>query len=269
MAKIVGAFAMSHVVFEPEKAPAKAARVWAGMREIGRRVGELSPDLIVLATNDHLNNFTLALQTPFIVGVADDYLPLGDMGIPKARFRGDRAFADGFVRFAADAGFDIARAEEIRPDHGLAFPNLVVNPHGRARVLPFYINVGNDVPPAPKRVWNVGQTLRDFIERQRPAREQIVILGAGGLSHWLCESEQGRVNETFDRMVIEKLTSGRGRELAELTADEIRREAGRSGLEVLHWIFAASTLPNSKGEKIFYEPMPEWITGMGGIAITP
>jgi len=48
-----------------------------------------------------------------------------------------------------------------------------------------------------------------------------------------------------------------------------RRDAGRSGLEVMHWIFAAATVPQARGEEIFYEPMPEWITGMGGIALTP
>src|SRR5450432_1587381 len=205
MGTIAGAFAMSHVVFEPEKSPDKAARVWAGMREVARRIGALAPDLLVIATNDHLNNFTLALQAPFIVGVADEYTPLGDMSIPRTAFAGSRSFADGFVRFAAEAGFDVARAEEIAPDPGLAFPNLVVNPGGRIPVVPFYINVANDIPPTPARVWALGLALQQFVTRARPAGERVVVLGAGGISHWLCEPEQGRVNEAFDRMVIDKI----------------------------------------------------------------
>jgi hypothetical protein len=77
------------------------------------------------------------------------------------------------------------------------------------------------------------------------------------------------VNEAFDRMVISRIVNGRARELSALTSEEIRREAGRSGLEVMHWIFAAATVPQARGEEIFYEPMPEWITGLGGIALTP
>ncbi len=269
MGQICGAFAMSHVVFEPEKSPDKAARVWAGMREIARRIASLAPDIIIIATNDHLNNFTLALQAPFIIGVADEYTPLGDMGIPRTAFRGNREFADAFVRFAADAGFDMARAEEVAPDHGLAFPNLVVNPGGRMAVVPFYINVANDVPPTPARVWSLGAVMRQFVASARPTAERVVVLGAGGLSHWLCEPEQGRVNETFDRWAIEKIVSGRAQDLAALTCEQIRHEAGRSGLELMHWIFAAATLTQARGEAIFYEPMPEWITGMGGIALTP
>jgi len=266
---IAGAFAMSHVVFEPEKSPDKARRVWSGMREIGRRIQALEPDLLIIATNDHLNNFTLALQAPFIVGVADEFTPLGDMGIPKQPFRGNREFADGLVRFASDAGFDLARAEEIAPDHGLAFPNLVVNPGGLIPVLPFYINVANDIPPTPARVWSLGGVVRDFVARKRALDERVVILGAGGLSHWLCEPEQGRVNEAFDRMVIDRLVSGRPQELAALTSEQIRLDAGRSGLEVMHWIFAAATVPGATAEEIFYEPIPEWITGVGGVALTP
>jgi aromatic ring-opening dioxygenase catalytic subunit (LigB family) len=269
MGAIIGAFAMSHVVFEPEKSPDKARRVWAGMREIARRVQGLKPDLLIIATNDHLNNFTLALQAPFVVVVADEYTPLGDMGIPKKPCRGNREFADGLVRFAAGAGFDLARAEEVAPDHGFAFPNLVVNPGGRIPVLPFYINVANDIPPTPARVWSLGGVVRDFVARERPAAERVVVLGAGGLSHWLCEPEQGRVNEAFDRMVIDKLVSGRARELAALTSAQICLDAGRSGLEVMHWIFAAATVPGTVAEEVFYEPMPEWITGLGGVALTP
>jgi 2'-aminobiphenyl-2,3-diol 1,2-dioxygenase large subunit len=269
VARIVGSFAMSHVVFEHDKAPEKATRVFAGMREIGRRITALEPDLLIIVTSDHLNNFTLALQAPFIVGVADEYRPLGDMGLARTPFRGNRAFADAFVRFAARNGFDLARAEEIRPDHGLVFPNLIVNPGNRIAVLPFYIGVANDVPPSPRRVWMLAQCLSKFTDSERPKSERVVVLGTGGLSHWLCEVEQGRVNEEFDRFVIAKLTSGAGDELAELSAEQIRGQAGRSGLEMMHWLFAAGAVAGSSGEMVFYEPMPEWITGMGGIAFAP
>ena len=125
MGAIAGAFAMSHVVFEPEKCPDKAARVWAGMREIARRIQSLNPDLLIIATNDHLNNFTLALQAPFIVGVADEYTPLGDMGIPQTSFPGSREFADGFVRFAAAAGFRLLAEGKPQLQHALAMPFFI------------------------------------------------------------------------------------------------------------------------------------------------
>ena len=33
------------------------------------------------------------------------------------------------------------------------------------------------------------------------------------------------------------------------------------------WLMAAATLPGRKGHEIYYEPVPQWSTGMGGIAI--
>jgi len=37
----------------------------------------------------------------------------------------------------------------------------------------------------------------------------------------------------------------------------------------MHWIFAAATVPQARGEEIFYEPMPEWITGMAASRSRP
>jgi hypothetical protein len=94
-------------------------------------------------------------------------------------------------------------------------------------------------------------------------------VGTGGLSHWLCDVQEGRVNDEFDREVIEKMVSGKAAELAELHQDVILEKAGNGGLEVINWIFMAACLSGGKGELIYYEPMPEWITGMAGLAILP
>ena len=67
MGRIVGAFATSHVLMSPEGIEAQAERVFAGMKEIGRRLRAARPDVVVVITSDHLNNFKLDLQAPFIV----------------------------------------------------------------------------------------------------------------------------------------------------------------------------------------------------------
>jgi aromatic ring-opening dioxygenase catalytic subunit (LigB family) len=267
MGHIAGAFATSHTMFAPKGVEAQAERVWQGMLEIGRRVRTLAPDVIVLASNDHMNNFDLRLQVPFVVGVADEYTPLGDMGVPRTPFPGHRAFAEEFVRFAADHGFDLARAEELAPDHGMAFPNLVINPEGSYPVVPVYVNAAIDPVPSPARCWALGGVLRAMVEERRPAGERAVVVATGGLSHWLCDPQEGRVNEAFDRDVIGRLVSGRGAELARLTQATILEQAGNGGLELTAWLFAAGCLPGARGEQIYYEPMPAWITGMGGIAL--
>lgn len=269
MGSVTGGFATSHVLFAPDGVEVQAERVFQGMLEIGRRVRALNPDVLVLASTDHLNNFNLSLQVPFVVGVADEYTPLGDMDIPQTPFPGQREFAEAFVRFAAKKGFDLARAEEFRPDHGSALPNMLINQDGNIPVVPLNINAAIDPIPSPARCWSLGETLKEMVESTRPSGERVVVVGTGGLSHWLCDAQEGRVNEEFDREVIEKIISGRSAELSDLDQDAILEKAGNGGLEMINWIFMAACLPGARGELIYYEPMPEWITGMAGLAIYP
>lgn len=267
MGRLVGAFATSHTLFGPTGVEAQAERVWEGMLEIGRRVRAARPDVLVLAGNDHLNNFSLALQVPFVVGIADEYIPLGDMGIPRTAYRGTRAFAQAFVDFAQTRDFDLGRAEELKPDHGLALPNLLLNGDAAIPIMPLYINAAIDPPPTPRRCYALGRMLRDFVRDARPVEERCVVVATGGLSHWLCDPQEGRVNVEFDREFIDRLIGGEGEGLAGLSNAELLERGGNGALELGAWIFLAGCAPNARGECIYYEPIPQWITGMGGIEL--
>lgn len=267
MGQIVGGFATSHVLLAPDGVEAEAERVFAGMKEIGRRVRALAPDVLVIVSSDHLVNFKLELQAPFIAAVSDRFVPFGDLDIPQDPFPGHRAFAEGFVASAMDRGVDIAVAEEVRPDHGVAIPNAVVNSERRIPVVPLFINTAMSPAPSPARAWSLGGALRHYVEQQRPARERVVVLATGGLSHWICLPDQGRVNETFDREIMRAIAAGDGQRLTRFTAKDILGEAGNGGLEILNWICMAGALPGCRGETIYYEPIPAWLTGMGGLAV--
>lgn len=267
MGVIAGAFATSHVLMSPEGIESQARRVYEGMKEIGRRVRAARPDVLVIVSSDHLMNFKLELQVPLIIGAADDYEPWGDMDIPKIRFPGHREFSEGLLAFAWSQGIDIAKAAELRPDHGLAIPNAIVNPEGKIPVVPLLINTAMTPVPSPRRGWAVGDLLRRYVAEMRPVDERVVLLGAGGLSHWICMERQGEVNVSWDHWVMDTIISGRGAELAALSSDDILERGGNGGLEVINWICMAGAVPGARGERIYYEPVPEWLTGMGGIAM--
>ncbi len=269
MGQIVGGFATSHVLFPPTGVEEQAERVLQGMLEIRARVSALGPDLIVLAGADHLNNFNLALQVTLAVGVADEFTTLGDGGAPVTTFRGHRAFAEGYVRFAGQRDFDLAQAEELRPDHGMAIPRLLVDPAGQFPIVPVYINSNMPVPPSPGRCHRLGNVLKEFVEKGRPAGERVVVVGTGGLSHWLCLPEQGRVAAEFDEAFIARMISGEAQSLAGFSTEDLVAASGNGGLELTAWLFMAGALPGARGEKLYYEPIPEWISGMGGISLIP
>jgi aromatic ring-opening dioxygenase catalytic subunit (LigB family) len=251
MGAIAGGFATSHVLFPPTGVEDQAERVLQGMLEIRARIQALKPDLIVLAGSDHLNNFSLAMQVTLAVGVADDYTTLGDSGAPVTSFRGHRSFAEGFVRHAGRRDFELVQMEELRPDHGMAIPRLIIDPENAIPIVPVYINANM------------------FIEAGRPEGERVVVVGTGGLSHWLCLPEQGRVAADFDQDFIERMVAGRAEELAALSADDVLAASGNGGLELTAWLFMAGAVPRARGEKLYYEPIPEWISGMGGLSLSP
>ena len=67
---------------------------------------------------------------------------------------------------------------------------------------------------------------------------------------------------------MDAMVEGRGAELARMTNTEILAAAGNGGLEVSAWITLAGAVPGACGERLYYEAMPSWASGMGGVALT-
>lgn len=267
MGRIVGGFATSHVLFDPAGAEEQAERVFTGMMAIRDRIQRLEPDILVVASADHLNNFTLKQQVTLAVGIADTFVPLGDMGIPQDSFPGNRAFAETFAQSAATDGFDLVQVEEARPDHGLMLTKLIADPDNIVPTVPVFINSAMPIPPSPARAFALGEALRAMVERDRPRDERVVVIAGGGLSHWLRVATETKVAESFDRHILAELTEGRARQFAQIDNQVLRAETGNGGLEVASWLFMTGALPSAAtGEVIYYEPIEKWESGMGGIA---
>ncbi len=156
MAKIVSVAATSHILMSPAGIEDKARRVVGGLKEIGRRIQAAKPDLIVVVSSDHMFNLNLALQPPFCVGVADSFVPFGDMDIPRLPRPGLRVFAQALVERAASSGFDMAKAEEFHPDHGIALPLSYIDPERRLPIVPLLVNINMEPPPTPSRCYSLG-----------------------------------------------------------------------------------------------------------------
>ena len=269
MGEIVGGFGTSHVLFPPKGVEMQAKRVMQGMMKLRAQVRALKPDVIVLAAADHLNNFNLAMQVTLAVGVRDEYKTLGDAGVPAVTFPGHRDFAETFASFASERDFELVQVEELRPDHGMALPHLIADPDNVIPIVPVYINSNMPAPPKPSRCYQLGGVLKDMVETLRPEGERVVVVGCGGLSHWLCMEGEGNVAAQFDEDCIARIVNGRAHEVAALSNAEILKRAGNGGLEISSWLFMAGALPGGRGDKLYYEAIPEWISGMGGVALYP
>lgn len=267
MASCVCAYATSHILFSPMGVEKQAHNVVAGMTELGRRAAVARPDVALVIASDHMFNVNLAIQPPFLVGVADEYTGLGDMAVPARPFLGHRRFAEGLVRYAASQGFDLAKAEELRPDHGITLPLLFLRPWGSVPAVPLYVNINMDPVPASTRCYALAKVIGAYIRDERPATERVALIGSGGLSHWLRIPNMGRVAVEFDEEVIGMMTAGQASRIARMSTADILERGGNGGLEILNWMMAAVAAGEPKGERVFYEPIPQWQTGMGGVSL--
>lgn len=267
MAQVVCAYATSHILFDPGPDPERAERIVAGMSELGRRAGEARPDVLLVITSEHLFNMDLGMQPPFCVGTSDEWMPYGDLDIPRRPFPGHRDFAQGLVHHCQSRGFDLVKVDKLAPDHGVALPLLFIKPWGKIPVVPLLVNINTPPMPSPAHCLEIAQSIRDYIRHERPDDERVGILASGGLSHWIMIPGTGNIAEAFDRDWMDRFTSKRGTEFSVLTNEQIVEHAGNGGLELNCWMMMTVMVPASTGETIYYEPMPAWMTAMGGISM--
>ncbi|WP_031364914.1 hypothetical protein [Caballeronia sordidicola] len=265
MGQIVSAAATSHTFGVADGVEEQAQRIFDGIDTIGRAIRASRPDVMLIVTSDHLNNFSLDCQIPLAVGISDRWTPLGDLGVPPDSFSGHRHFANGLINFGARKNFDLVAIENIRPDHGLAMPNAIVNRGATIPVVPIYINTVMTPAPTCARSYEFGKAVREYVQVARPDGERVAVVATGGLSHWICLPESGTVNGDWDRQIIEAVISGNGAALADLSFESIMLDGGNGGLEIATWAFMAGASGDSAGEQIYYEEMTAWWTGMGGV----
>lgn len=267
MGKIVGAFGTSHVLLDRAGCEAAADRVFAGMMEIRRRIDALDPDVVVVIANDHFVNLDLAHEIPFAVPMVERFTPAGDMGLPPVEFASYPEFAGGIVDYANANGFDLAILREFRACHGVSLPSFICSSDGQRRIVPILTNTMMSPAPTAARCYRLGRQLAEYIEMVRPESERVVIVGTGGLSHWVGVAGQGDVSYEFDDHIFELFEQGRAEELSVMSNEEILKNAGNGGLEIINWMVMAGAAHGKTGKKVYYEAIPEWYTGMSGLEI--
>lgn len=264
MGKIVAACGVSHILMSPKGCEGAAQNVVNGFQTLGLKLLAAKPDIVLVISSDHMFNIDLAMQPRFIIGMSDQFMPVGDMDIPRTPVAGNRALAEAIVKQADQDGFDLCQAEEYRLDHGVMVPLLFMG-LSHLPVVPLIVNINTQPMPSVLRCLTLAETLRQAIETTLPEATRVAVVGAGGLSHWLCVPRHGEVDEEFDHHTMNELCAGRQLALAQAGNEDIIARGGNGGIEIINWLMAAQAAHSSGGEKIFYEPMRSWFTGLGGV----
>ncbi|MCZ4590031.1 hypothetical protein O4328_41475 [Rhodococcus opacus] len=267
--RIVGAFTASHspgITGWPERAdPEKRQAVESGYDEARRRIAALQPDAVIAVSVEHFTNFNLGNLPAFAVATGDSYLgPVtAEMAnfvkVEQHQYPGAAELGKHIYDFALQSEFDPSLVEGgMTFDENFCVPLKHLDPNSEFPLVPIIVNGVNPPWPSPKRCYDFGKMLARAVGAQEQY-ERVVVIGTGGLSHWVGLPESGTVNETFDRDFLQRFDDGDPERLTAYTQDDIDA-AGNGAHEIRTWLVAAGAVEVGF-DILAYEPVPEWLTG--------
>jgi len=304
MPVVEGFVALSHAPFwDPDVVVEGAGeRFVQGVDRARALVNDKKPDALVVFGPDHFRNFFYDVLPSFCIGL-EKLTGFGDYATPKGDMPVDQELARAIHGSVIEAGFDPAFSLNMGADHGITQPCAVFDPSRTLPVVPIMINCAGAPRPPMRRCYEFGKAVGDAI-RSAPGNKRVVIIGSGGLSHWVRPASadnpettaetleyaingrnraveysaerdaflqeridagiSGKVNADWDNWFLECLTSGNIEPILALKDTEIDEVAGNGAHELRSWIAAAGAWGGSS-EVFSYEPVPSWVTGMGCI----
>lgn len=276
MARMVGGFLVPHdpVMFVAPEAPKQdiRERMWDAFKTCSSRLAELQPTSVVIVGADHYMLFGTNCLPSFLIGTGDVDGPLDALpGLRRGVIPDSAPLAQHIAEHGSATGFDWAVARALTVDHAVGIPNqLIVEPlreaGGKVGTIPVYLASGVDPYIRLTRAVQLGRQIREAIESW-PDEERVAIIGSGGISHWVGTADMGRVNERFDREILDYATRGDVDGLASLSDAYILENGGNGGMEIRNWACAMGALNGARGEVIDYAAVPEWVTGLGFVQL--
>jgi 2,3-dihydroxyphenylpropionate 1,2-dioxygenase len=202
---------------------------------------------------------------------------------------------DGLAR----DGFDIALSYALTVDHGIVQSYDMVRGQADLPLVPLVVNTAAPPLPSMPRCVALGRSLGTAIRAANAGR--VLVVASGGLSHWLPSNDprdasltadrragliHGRrnvqafsatreprvralagnpdaaVNAAWDAWFLKQLITADLDPVTGLGDEGLEQRAGSGGHEIRTWLIGVT----AAGRPLLwtsYEPVPEWITGMG------
>ncbi|GAA4779324.1 2,3-dihydroxyphenylpropionate 1,2-dioxygenase [Actinomycetospora chlora] len=307
MSEVVGFVGMSHSPFAtllpPAASDAPGARFLDDAARVRDAVARLAPDAVVVVGPDHFHGNFYDVMPPFVLGV-EEVTGFGDFGSTSGALPVASELAWSVHAGLTDAGFDLALSYALTVDHGIVQGFEMVT-GGTVPLVPLVLNTAAPPLPTLARCVALGEALGKTLAAGPAGR--VLVVASGGLSHWLPSNDPrdpsvvgekraslihgrqdaqafaaarepkvramggdpgARVNDAWDRWFLDRLTAGDLDAITALGHAGLEEAAGTGGHEVRTWLVGAAAVAAPLAWTS-YEPVPEWITGMGSGATFP
>jgi hypothetical protein len=267
MAEIVMAYSASHapmMAADRESAPREqAASFFGALRQVRDRATNSEVQAVVMISGEHFTNFFLDNLPQIAIGLGEGHQgPLEKwLKIPKVIVPGEPGLAKHIMEQTVSAGFQPALSYKMKADHGFMTVYYELDPLMRLPMVPIVLNCTTTPLMTLRQCYDFGKALGDAI-RSYPGLERVALCAAGGLSHFVGEPRVGDIDEEFDRWFVGQLEKADLGELLDTPNDELM-QAGNGTGEVRAWVAVAGAMHGHPGTTLAYEPIYEWINGMG------
>jgi aromatic ring-opening dioxygenase catalytic subunit (LigB family) len=241
--------------------PGRYSRLEAGYSRMRTALKNASPDVLIVVAAEHFANFFMNNMPSFAIGMAQSYEgPIEDpnwLRIPRRQVPGSAAMSrkliDGVMQFV-----DVSYCEEWKFDHGIMVPLHHLTPTYDLPIIP--VNINCQCPPMTPlhRAYAFGQAIR---EASRNMTERIALVATGGISHWPCTPDSGKINEAWDKEFLDRWTRNDRTALIDYSDEATYRDGGQGGYEIRTFIAAAGAANGARGEIWCYEPIPAFACG--------
>jgi aromatic ring-opening dioxygenase catalytic subunit (LigB family) len=240
--------------------PALRDPLYAAFRRMREQLVASRPDALIVIAAEHFANFFTNNMPSFAIGMADRYTgPIEDpewLGIERRHVPGNSALSQELIEEVMQT-VDVAFAEEWRFDHGIMVPLNFLTPQYDLPVIPVNINCqGPPLVPLP-RAWAFGEALRRAADK---VHARIAIVGTGGISHWPATPDSGKINEAWDRQLLDRWARNDKEALLSYSDAETYRDAGQGGFEIRTFISVAAAA-RGRGRLQHYSPIPIFAVG--------
>lgn len=218
------------------------------VREAGAAIGEklraLKPDLWIIFSNDHAEQFFHSVAPPFTIHVGGE--ARGEFAGRRFHWQIPSAVSFELVRQLYRQGFDPAFTSTAKIDYAMGIP-LTHLGHADP-VLPIYVNAYLPPQPTVERCYAFGQAIARTVTAMGL---RTVVLASGGMSHFPGTDRYSKPDLEWDHKVLARLATGNLKSLIGLDEAELD---DTGNIELRCWACAAGALGERKPQIVSMEP---------------
>ena len=219
-------------------------RVRAMAGEIGARLRALAPELWIIFSNDHAEQFFHQAAPPFTIHVGD--MAEGMFAGRNFRWKVPSEIGFELVRQMYRQGFDPAFTSVAKIDYAMGIPLTHLGVEDP--ILPIYVNAYLPPQPTMERCYAFGQAVARIVSAMGV---RTAVVASGGMSHFPGTERYPHPELAWDEAVMAQLRTGNLKSL--IGWDEAALdEAGN--VELRCWAAAAGALGERKPDIAELEP---------------